>query len=73
VNSLIDPSQTAYMQGRSIFDNIIYAQEILFQTRKTKSKGIMLKLDFVKAFDRINWDYIQEVLQTRGFGKKWTA
>jgi Reverse transcriptase (RNA-dependent DNA polymerase) len=42
----------------------------LFQVRKTKAKGILLKLDFAKVFDRIK-DYLQEVLQTRGFGQKW--
>jgi Reverse transcriptase (RNA-dependent DNA polymerase) len=73
MDALIDSSQTTYIQGRNIFDNIICAQEILFQIRKSKSKGIMLKLDFVKAFDRRNWDYMQEVLQNRGFGQRWTA
>jgi hypothetical protein len=54
MDNLIDPSQTAYIQGRSILDNIVCAQKILFQVRKTKAKGILLKLDFVKVFDRIN-------------------
>jgi hypothetical protein len=29
----------------------------------------MLKLNFAMIFDRVNWDYLQEVLQTRGFGQ----
>jgi Reverse transcriptase (RNA-dependent DNA polymerase) len=71
MDNLIDPSQTAYIQGTSILDNIVCAQKFLFQVRKTKAKGILLKLDFAKAFDKINWDYLQEVLQIRGFGQKW--
>jgi hypothetical protein len=54
MNYLIDYSQTAFIKGRSIFDNIISAQEILFQVRQNKIKGILLKLDFKKVFDRVN-------------------
>jgi hypothetical protein len=54
MDNLISSSQTAYIQGRSILDNIVRAQEILFQVRKTKAKSILLKLDFTKVFDKIN-------------------
>lgn len=71
LDSLIDTSQRAFIKGRSIFDNIVYAQNILFQVRKTKTKGILFKIDFEKTFDKVNWNFLIEVLKARGFGDKW--
>jgi hypothetical protein len=51
---LIDKTQTAYIEDKSIHDNIVCAHKILFQVRKAKTKDLLLKLDFTKAFDRIN-------------------
>lgn len=71
MNFLIDHTQTAFIKGRIIFDNIDCAQEILYQVKTKKSKVILLKLDFEKAFDNVNWDFLLEILQARGFGPKW--
>lgn len=68
---LIAQTQTAYIKGRIIFDNIVCVQEILHQVRKNKIKGILLKLDFEKAFDKAHWNFILEILQARGFGDKF--
>jgi hypothetical protein len=39
-------------------DNIIVAHEILHSVKSTKEPGFLLKLDFEKAFDNIDWHYI---------------
>jgi Reverse transcriptase (RNA-dependent DNA polymerase) len=43
----------------------------LHQVRKSKAEGILLKLDFEKTFDNVNWDFLVWVLWTRGFGSIW--
>ena len=37
------------------------------ELRRTKQEGVILKLDFEKAYDRVNWDFLQEVLLKKGF------
>lgn len=68
IDSLIDDSQSAYIKGRLIGGNIVTAHKLLHQVRLTKQKGIFFKLDFEKAFDKVHWDFLLEVLTAIGFG-----
>ena len=36
-------------------------------------KGLVLKLDYEKAFDKVDLDFLAELLQARGFGTKWIS
>jgi hypothetical protein len=31
----------------------------------------VLKLDYEKTYDKVNWEFLLEVLEKRGFGEKW--
>lgn len=61
---LVGPCQTRFIQGRSIIDNIIIAQEVVHSTRKKQGKSgwMAIKIDLEKAFDRLRWDFIHETL-----------
>jgi len=45
--------------------------EIIHETKKKKEMGIILKLDFEKAYDKVNWNFLFEYMQMRGFSEKW--
>ena len=47
------------------------AHEIIHEIARKKEAGIVLKLDYEKAYDRVNWDFLVEVLTSRGFSKTW--
>ena len=49
----------------------MYVQNYVRQFQKTKISTLLLKLDIHKAFDTINWSYLLEYLQARGFGHRW--
>jgi hypothetical protein len=68
---LISEHQTAFIKGRNIMTGVMILHEILHETKKRKEVGVILKLDFEKAYDKVNWDFLFLCLQNRGFGKKW--
>ncbi|XP_058180015.1 uncharacterized protein LOC131298548 [Rhododendron vialii] len=71
---IISPNQSAFVPGRLIQDNVLVAHEA-FHFLKLKKKGgdgyMGLKLDFNKAYDRVEWDFIEDLLKKMGFHVKW--
>ncbi|XP_039120541.1 uncharacterized protein LOC120256947 [Dioscorea cayenensis subsp. rotundata] len=47
------------------------AEEAIFSIHKRRMNGHILKVDFAKAFDSVDWDFLLELLKVRGFGPKW--
>jgi hypothetical protein len=71
---MISGEQSAFVSGRQIQDNIYIVQEVLHQLRKRKRKKhfqAVLKLDMTKAYDKIEWDYLEGCLLKMGFCAKW--
>ncbi|KAJ4815734.1 RNA-directed DNA polymerase (reverse transcriptase)-related family protein [Rhynchospora pubera] len=68
---LIDINQTAFLKGRFNLDGVVTAHEILHWVQKHKDKGLLLKLDFAKAFNHVQWDFLLDILKQRGFSPTW--
>jgi hypothetical protein len=71
MGKIINRSQSGFLKDRNIMDGILALHEILHATRIKKKDGLVLKLDFEKAYDKLNWDFLYECLKQRGFGDKW--
>ena len=70
---IIDGSQSAFILDRMIFDNIIVAHETIhaMQTKKNGKTGFLIaKLDISKAYDRIEWSFLEGVMVRMGFSIK---
>ncbi|KAL0463200.1 UNVERIFIED_CONTAM: hypothetical protein Slati_0207600 [Sesamum latifolium] len=65
---LISPSQSGFVPGRLISDNILLAQEMIhIWTSDTKNSNLVIKLDMSKAYDRVSWAFLLIVMQKMGF------
>lgn len=66
--------QSAFVGGRHIQDNLVVAQEVC-HALKDRSRGgkdcTAIKLDMNKAYDRLEWPFLQKVLLALGFCRKW--
>jgi hypothetical protein len=59
------------VEGRQILDNVILAHEVIHSLQKTRTPGMLLKLDLSKDFDKLSWDYMQAMLLAFGFDPSW--
>jgi hypothetical protein len=65
---IVSPMQNAFLGGRYMSDNINLVQELLRQYgRKRSSPRCLLKVDFKKAFDSVQWDFLANLLRQLGF------
>jgi exonuclease III len=71
--TIISPEQSGYVEGRQILDSIILAHEVIHSLQKTKTPGMLLKLDLSKAFDKISWEYMRAMLLAFGFNQTWVT
>ena len=69
--ALIGEAQTAFIKGRQILDGALIANETVQWLKRKKKPGILMKLDFEKAYDTLSWDSVDNVLREMGFGVKW--
>nr|XP_051207036.1 uncharacterized protein LOC127322116 [Lolium perenne] len=71
IGRLIDVDQTGFLAGRSISETFVYATELVQTCFCRHAPCVVLKLDFAKAFDSINWASLRKVMLALGFPKLW--
>lgn len=71
INQLIHVDQTDFIKGRSISENCVLATELVQCCHKRRAPTLVIKLDFAKAFDSVNWLSLLRILEVRGFPDKW--
>jgi hypothetical protein len=56
VGDIISENQTTFFRGRNILEGVLVLHEVIHESQSKKLSGIILKLDFEKAYDRVHWD-----------------
>ncbi|GKB12027.1 RNA-directed DNA polymerase, eukaryota [Tanacetum coccineum] len=73
ISELVSDVQSAFVSNRHILDGPFILNELLSWCKHKKSKALIFKIDFEKAFDSVRWDYLDVVLANFGFGLKWRS
>ena len=75
LQDLISTDQTGAVPGRYIGENIIHLLNIIEYAEEEQIPALLIAVDYEKAFDCIEWSYIDAVLAKFNFGeqiRKWT-
>jgi hypothetical protein len=67
---IIKPTQTAFMQGRNILEGVVILRETIHEVHQKKQNGVILKIDFEKAYDKVKWSFLFQTLKMKGFSSK---
>ena len=65
MTEVINPCQAGFVPGRRTSDNNIIVQEAIrtLTSRRGRTRYVALKLDLDKAYDRLEWPFIQDTLE----------
>ena len=60
-----------FVEGRQILDVMLIANKANDALLRRKEKGLLCNLDIEKAYHHLNWDFLFQVMDKMGFGRKW--
>jgi hypothetical protein len=71
LSEVVDPDQTAFISMKYILDNVLVTHETIDHARRSNQDLIFLKLDYRKAFDRIDWRFLFACLESFGIDQNF--
>lgn len=71
MDKLVSPNQTGFIKGRKISEGILITNEVVHSIKSEGVKGLILKLDFEKAFDSVDCEFLFEAMYGMGFSERW--
>jgi hypothetical protein len=68
---IISETQTTFIKGRNILEGVLVLHEVIHELQVKHLSGILLKIDFERAYDKVNWEFMKELLVLKGFQGSW--
>lgn len=67
IEKLISDTQLDFVANRQILDGVLIVNELLDLAKKMRDDCLMLKVDFEKAYDSVNWKFFNYLIRGWGF------
>lgn len=60
-----------FVKNCSIPDSILIANEVAHNIQYREGNSVIFKIDFAKAFDSVNWDFLEDTMRLLNFYERW--
>jgi len=71
IGNVMSEYQSAFVKNRQILDGILIAIEVVDEARKCQKELMLFKVDFEKAYDSVDLDYLDSVMERMSFPTVW--
>ena len=71
MNSIISVSQSAFLKGRHLVDGVLIVNEVVDLEKRENRECLILKVDFEKAYDLVDWGFLVYMMRRFGMEEKW--
>lgn len=71
INKVVSDTQSAFVKGKQILDGILIANEVVDEARRLGRELILFKVDFEKAYDSVDFNYLDAVMAHMNFPTLW--
>ena len=68
---LISQGQSGFIKGRRIGESTRLIYDLVYYTEEKRIPGLLMLIDFEKAFDSVSWKFLYKVLKSFGFDEKF--
>lgn len=68
---MVSDSQSAFVKGKQILDGILVANEAVDEARRLNKEMLLFKVDFEKAYDSVDFNYLDMVMKRMNFPTLW--
>jgi hypothetical protein len=62
ITSVISDFQYGFIKGKYIMDRVVSLHEIIHEVKRKKQSGVIFKVDFEKAYDKVNWNFLHHMM-----------
>ncbi|GKV04538.1 hypothetical protein SLEP1_g16691 [Rubroshorea leprosula] len=69
--NIISDAQSTFVGGRQLVDSVLILNEVVDEVKRRKQESFIFKADFEKAYDCVNWDFLDWMMDRMGFEAKW--
>jgi hypothetical protein len=71
MSPLIAHTQSAFIKGRNLVDGVLVVNEVVDLAKKFEKDCLIFKVDFEKAYDSVEWSFLEYMLRRFGFDEVW--
>jgi hypothetical protein len=71
MNTLVAPNQSAFIKGRNLVDGVLVVNELVDVPKRQGKECLIFKVDFEKAYDSVDWGFLEYMLRRFGFCEMW--